>query len=174
MTSTTCKDCFIRRRVSWIPFKQINLVFKFADHSHYRTAKYLLRWQFGNDVLNASTWREVFIGLSLTRCTFLGLHLGQVTSSGHPKSKGPKQGHKFPKSQNNWYRLNMFKATEVERKRRKINLLLINMQKNLLVQQISQHVYPLEIIQTNSMGSSRKNPWNTMTACIQSHPIFRC
>ena len=47
---------------------------------------------------------------------------------------------KFSKSQNNWYRLDMFKATEIERKIREINL-LINMQTNLSSCTTSDHYF---------------------------------
>ena len=57
-----------------------------------------------------------------------GSYLGQITSGkrvGAQNWKCPnKDMEKVAESQNNWQRLNMFRATEVERKTREINLLM--------------------------------------------------
>ena len=62
-----------------------------------------------------------------------GSCLGQVTSAKWVDAQNQKclnSDIKFLKSQRNWQRLNMFKATEVEKKIREVNL-LIDMQINL-------------------------------------------
>ena len=58
----------------------------------------------------------------------------------------------------------MFKATEVEKKKRNKSTTYQYAKKFLCAVEIK--TYPPEIIQTNSLSSSRKNHWNTMTACI--------
>ena len=54
-------------------------------------------------------------------------YLGQITSRKRvcaQNQKRRKKDIKFSESQNNWWRLNMFKATEVGKKIREINLLV--------------------------------------------------
>ena len=65
-----------------------------------------------------------------------GSYLGQIISGkreGAQNRRYPNRDIKFSKSRNNWSRLNIFVATEIERKIREINL-LINMQINLCVE----------------------------------------
>ena len=74
-----------------------------------------------------------------------GSYLGQITSGkrmGTQNGKCPNRDIKSLKSWNNWSRLNLFKATEVERKMRETNL-LINMQINLSLCRTSHHYFLL-------------------------------
>ena len=102
---------------------------------------------------------------------FSGSYLRQITSRklvGAQIQNCPNRNKKFSKSLNNWHRLNMFKATEVEGKIREINL-LIDMQINFSLCRFSDHCFSL--LQAHS---SHKKMGKNDCCCVSPFNNDKC